>query len=185
MENNNINDDRGFFERILSEREKFEAERDRRIEEKFEALDKALKLQAEEYARRLSDLNGEYHRDRERQHDYVTTEKYESTLDSEKIAREAALLRVNEKMDGGFNRLNEQLTEYIKRYDLEKREIDLRLAAQIGAQEEAKRAAEEQGRKSDQLAKDQARKQGRNLAIVGFLLTGIIFAANFVSGFFG
>jgi hypothetical protein len=34
--------DRGFFERILSEREKVDAERDRRLDERFEGQDKAV-----------------------------------------------------------------------------------------------------------------------------------------------
>lgn len=140
------------------QREKFEAERDRRIDERFAALDKALQLQATEYERRLHDLNGEFERDRTRQHDYVTVDKYESTLASEKIAREAALLRVDEKFD-----------DYVKRYEIRQREVDLLLAAQAGAADEAKRAVEEQGRKSN-----------RNLGIASLILGAIVFGANLI-----
>lgn len=171
---------RGFFERVLKEQEKLDEERTKRIEEKFAELDKALKLQAREYERRLEALNGEYKRDQSRQAHYVSLDKWESTNEAEKTAREAALLRVNEKFDTGIKHVNDQLSEYIKRYELERREIDLRLAAQAGAAEEAKRAAEDQGRKSDNLSKEQARKQSRNLGFASLALGIFVFAANFL-----
>ena len=132
------------------------AEDQRLVNARFDALSKALELQAIEYERRLHALNGEFERDRTRQHDYVTTDKYESTLEAEKMAREAALLRVDEKFE-----------EYVKRYEVRQREVDLLLAAQSGAAEEAKRAVEEQGRKSN-----------RNLGIASLGLGIIVFAAN-------
>lgn len=149
-------------DRSRRDREAFDAERDRRIDERFDALDKALKLQAREYERRLHDLNGEFERDRTRQHDYVTTDKYESQLEAEKVAREAALLRVDEK----FN-------EYIKRYEARQREVDLLLAAQSGAADQAQRAVEEQGRKSN-----------RNLGLASLGLGVLVFGANLAPSFF-
>lgn len=134
------------------------AEDHRRLDERFQALSKALELQAVEYERRLHDLNGEFERDRVRQHDYVTVDKYESQLTAEKLAREAALLRVDEKFD-----------EYVKRYEIRQREVDLLLAAQSGAADEAKRAVEEQGRKSN-----------RNLGIASLILGAIVFGANLI-----
>lgn len=128
------------------------------MDERFAALDKALELQASEYERRLHLLNGEFERDRARQHDYVTTDKYESTLEAEKSAREAALLRVDEKFE-----------DYIKRYEIRQREVDLLLAAQAGAADEAKRAVEDQGRKSN-----------RNLGIASLVLGVVVFGANLV-----
>lgn len=167
---------KGYFESILKEREKLEEERDRRMEERFarindrfEAIDKALVLQAEEYARRLADLNGEYVRDRNRQSDYVTTDKWEATNKAESTARAAALLRVDEKFE-----------EYVKRYEVRQREVDLLLAAQAGAADEAKRAVEDQGRKSDAFAREQGRKQSRNLGIASIGLGAIVFLANIV-----
>lgn len=156
---------RGEIESIratLTEREKRIADQfealDRLLNERFVSLEKKLNTEAIELARRLHDLNGEYKRDRERQADYVRIEKFEDKLKTdaerlkaESVAREAALLRVDEKFD-----------DYVKRYEQDKRETDLALAAQKGAAEQAKRAAEEQGRKSN-----------RNLAIATLLL-GII-----------
>lgn len=164
---------RDYFHALRTEDQK-------RINERFEALDKALKLQAEEYQRRLENLNGEYKRDQSRQANFVSLDKWESTNEAEKQARETALLRVNEKFDTGIQHVHDQLSEYIKRYELERREIDLRLAAQAGAAEEAKRAAEDQGRKSDNLAKDQARKQSRNLGLASLALGIFVFVANFL-----
>lgn len=148
---------------------RFQEERDRRINERFDALNKALELQAAEYARRLHDLNGEYQRDRARQHDYVTTEKYETQLEAEKTAREAALLRVDEKFE-----------DYVKRYEVRQREVDLLLAAQAGAADEAKRAVEDAVRKSDAAAREQARKQNRNLGIATLGLGLIVFIAQII-----
>ena len=170
--------DRGFFERILREREKFDEERDRRIDERFDALSKALELQAAEYARRLHDLNGEYQRDRARQHEYVTTDKWETTNEGEKIARETALLRVDEKFGEFQKTITEKFDGYVLRYEQRQREVDLLIAAQSGAAEEAKRAVEEAVRKSDAQARDQARRQNRNLGLASLGLGVIVFVAN-------
>lgn len=142
---------REYIERLLNER-------DRRFDDRFVALDKALTLQATEYARRLYDLNGEYQRDRERQNAYVTVDKWEDRLKAEAMARSAALQRVDEKFE-----------EYVKRYEVRQREIDLLLAAQKGAADAAIKAAEEQGRKSN-----------RNIAISGFILGVIVFLVNII-----
>lgn len=134
------------------------AEDRRQVDERFAALSKALDLQAAEYERRLHALNGEFERDRERQHNYVTTDKWEATNKAESTARTAALLRVDEKFE-----------EYVKRYEVRQREVDLLLAAQSGAAEEAKRAVEEQGRKSN-----------RNLGIASLVLGIVVFGANII-----
>lgn len=154
--------DKGFFEKILNERERFYMERIARLTDRMDEQEKALVLQAKEYARRLHDLNGEYQRDRARQNDYVTTDKWEATNEGERVARVAALLRVDEKFD-----------EYVKRYEQRQREVDLLLAAQKGAAEQAIRAAEDQGRKSN-----------RNIGIAGLVLTLIVIAANFLPDLF-
>lgn len=145
----------------VSLREHFQALRaeDRKhMDERFAALDKALVLQAEEYARRLHSLNGEYQRDRQRQLGYVSADKFESTHKAEATARAAALLRVDEKFE-----------DYVKRYEVRQREVDLLLAAQAGAADEAKRAVQ-----------DAARKQNRNLGIASLTLGIIVFVANII-----
>lgn len=173
-------DTRAFFERILNEREKLELVRMARLEDRFTAIDKALVLQADEYSRRLKDLNGEYQRDRTRQSQYVTIDKWETVNETEKVARETALLRVNERFDSGIEHVNAQFQDYIKRYELERREVDLRLAAQAGAAEEAKRAVEEAVRKSDAQSRELARRQSRNLGLASLGLGLIVFFANVV-----
>lgn len=156
----------------VSLREYFHAlrtEDNKRINERFDALDKALELQAKEYARRLHDLNGEYQRDRQRQAQFVSEDKWETTNKAESVARAAALLRVDEKFE-----------EYVKRYEVRQREIDLLLAAQAGAAEEAKRAVEDAVRKSDAQSRELARRQSRNLSIASLSLGILVFAANFL-----
>lgn len=127
-----------------------------RIWDRFGYSDEALRLQAKEYERRLHELNGAFERDRARQHDYVTTDKWETKNDAEQEAREAALLRVDEKF-----------TEYVKRYEARQREVDLLLAAQAGAADQAKRAVEDQGRKSN-----------RNLGMASLALGIIVFISS-------
>lgn len=145
---------------VLGEREKL-------YDERFAAQEKALALQAREYERRLHDLNGEYKRDRERQKDYVTIDKYEDKLASEQEARENALTRVDERFE-----------DYIKRYEARQREVDLLLTAQKAAAEAAKYAAEEQGRRALDATNAQARKTNRNLGIVSLVLGVIVVVVN-------
>lgn len=145
---------------FLEERDRRMDERftalDRRLEERFAALSKALELQATEYARRFHDLNGAFERDRVRQNDYVTVDKWEARNEAEQEARTTALLRINEKFD-----------DYLKRYEERQHEVDLLLAAQKGAAEAAIKAAEQQGRKSN-----------RNIAVASLVLGLAVFAAN-------
>jgi hypothetical protein len=145
-----------YIDRLFAERDRADAEYRQRVDERFDARDDALKLQAEEYARRLKDLNGEYARDRARQSDYVTIDKYEAQLAAEKTAREAALLRVDEKFD-----------DYVKRYELRQREIDGLLAGQKGAAEQANKTAMEASARAT-----------RTIQIAGVLLALIVFLAN-------
>lgn len=141
----------------------------KRTDERFAAIDKALVLQAKEYERRLHDLNGEYQRDRQRQALFVTMDKWETVNETERVARIAALARVDEKFE-----------EYVKRYEVRQREVDLLLAAQAGAADEAKRAVEEQGRKSDAQSRELARRQSRNLGVASLTLGLIVFFANVI-----
>lgn len=66
---------------------------------KFEAMEKALLLQAKEYERRLSDLNGEAGRLRDMQATYVPREVFDTVVkDMEK--RIEILTAVNLKTEG-------------------------------------------------------------------------------------
>lgn len=131
-----------------------------RHDDKFTQLAKALELQAKEYERRLAELNHAHDRAVTVQHTYVTQEKYDERAQSDTDARDAALLRVNEKFD-----------EYVKRYEQRQREVDQALAIQKGAAEQAQRIAEEQGRKSN-----------RNIAIATIVITVVMTVINFVTG---
>ena len=69
------------------------------IEHRFKALDKALKLQAKEYHRRLSELNGEASRLREMQSTYIPREVFDQTVKDLK-ERIEVLTAVNLKGQG-------------------------------------------------------------------------------------
>ena len=151
---------KGYFERILLEHEKRDEVKAQLLKERFDALDKALRLQADEYSRRLHDLNGAYQRDRGRQAEFVTIEKYEAQTETDTVARVAALSRVDEKFEAyvkaetiaraaALLRVDEKFEDYVKRYEVRQREVDLLLAAQKGAAEQAIRAAEETSRKAN------------------------------------
>lgn len=60
------------------------------FEEKLNALKKALKLQAKEYARRLTDLNGEADRLHKMQEQYVPREVFDRVIDD--IRKELRIL---------------------------------------------------------------------------------------------
>ena len=69
--------DRGFFERILKEREKFEYERDRRLDERFRAQEIASDLVAKELSRRLENLNHAYEQAQKKEYDFLLKSTYE------------------------------------------------------------------------------------------------------------
>jgi hypothetical protein len=140
-----------------------------RIEERLAGMGQALELQAAEYERRLDVLNHAHEEAREVAKTTVTQERFDQYVVTEAEKREFALTRVDEKFE-----------DYIKRYEQRQREVDLLLSAQQGASEEAKRSAEEQGRKSRELIDEQARKQSRNLVIVGLVITVIVALANYL-----
>ncbi len=133
------------------------------MDERFAALrrelaqdQKALRLQADEYERRLEDLNHAHARAQSALNTFVSIDKYEDMMAAEESARKLALERFDEKLE-----------DYIKRYEARQREIDQAIAIGEGAAQEAKRAAEEQGRKSN-----------RNMALVTIALTIIIAISN-------
>lgn len=142
-------------------------ERDRRIDERFAALAKALDLQAVENQRRLSILNGEFERDRKRQQDFVSAEKWEATNTAEREARDTALTRVNEKFE-----------DYIKRYEIRQHEVDNRLQAQENAAKASKEAAANAAQAAKTAAEAQGRKSNRNLGITTLALAVLVFLAN-------
>lgn len=129
------------------------------MDTRFDAVDKALGLQAREYERRLSDLNHAHEKAVQVQHTYVTQDKYEDKLHSEALARELAL-----------NRIDEKFQDHVKRYELRQREIDELVNTAKGAAVEAARVATET-----------ARKTTRNIALTGLGLAVMIAVMNFLA----
>lgn len=136
---------KAYFERILHDQKQLDDEREKRMDERFAGLAKALELQAKEYERRLGALNDEYGRDRARTAAFVTVDKFETAIE-----------RINEKFD-----------DYVKRYEQDKRDLDVLLAAQRGAADEAKRAAEATGRRAN-----------LNLSVVAVCLAALTILVN-------
>lgn len=155
-------------------------ERFKRVDREFEHAQKALELQAAEYERRLDDLNHAHANTERTQATFVSFDKWEDKMMAEAEARKNALERVDERIQTVSTRFEEKLDEYIKKYELDKREIDNALAIGRGAAEEAQRIAEEQGRISMAQAQEQTRKTNRNMAILALILTAVIGIANWV-----
>ncbi len=122
--------------------------------------DRALRMQAEEYRRRLDVLNHAHEKAVEVQHTYVTQEKYDANSTAATVARDIALTRVDERFD-----------DHVKRYELRQRELDQALDIQKGAATEVKRAVEAA-----------ERRQTRNLTVAGLALAAVIGAFNTVPG---
>jgi len=77
------------------------------LDERICQMQKALKLQAVEYERRLMDLNHAHEKAIAVQHTYVTQDKYEDALKAEKEARDAALTHADERF-----------REFVARYEM-------------------------------------------------------------------
>lgn len=150
------------------------------LDERHLATSKALELQAKEYERRLDDLNHAHARAIEVQNTFVSLDKYEDKLASEATARTIANERLNERLSHVHETLDVKLEDYIKRAEARQNELDLAIAAQKGAADEAARASEDQFRKSQELVRSQARKQALYLGITGFVLTVAIALANYL-----
>jgi chromosome condensin MukBEF ATPase and DNA-binding subunit MukB len=69
-----------------------------RLQEQLKAKQRATELQASEYERRLTALNHAHEQALEVQKTTVTADKFEEYVKTESQAREAALLRVDEKI---------------------------------------------------------------------------------------
>lgn len=128
------------------------------MDERFDALDKALALQAEEYERRLTALNHAHDKAVQVQHTYVTQDKFEDRVATDQEKLETALLRTDEKFQ-----------DYLKRYEARQREVDLALGIADSAAKRAQEISEEQGRKAN-----------RNIAIATLVLGIIVAGANWI-----
>lgn len=167
-----------------------------RLEARFEASEKALVVQRDEYARRLHELNGEYKRDRERQQDYVSIDKYEDKVESIERARQTAEKAEKEAREQALIRVDEKFNEYIKKWEQVQQEQANQIVTLTAAAAEAKRIAEDQGRltrdEADRRDREQKmaieiaqRRQARNITIVGIALAAVVGLANILPGLLG
>jgi hypothetical protein len=81
-----------------------------RLQEQLKSSEVAKRLQASEYERRLSALNHAHEQALEVQKTTVTADKFEEYVKTEGTAREAALLRVDEKITDQGKILGARLT---------------------------------------------------------------------------
>jgi hypothetical protein len=81
-----------------------------RQQEKLKAKEKATELQAKEYERRLTALNHAHEQALEVQKTTVTADKFEDYVKTESLAREAALLRVDEKIAAQNQTLGDRMS---------------------------------------------------------------------------
>lgn len=164
------------------------------LETTVRATEKALELQALEYERRLHALNGEYTRDRERQKDYITVDKYEDKIEAMDKARVAAVEAEKSAREAALLRVNENLNDYVKRWEQRQRETEMTISTLSAAAAEAKQIAENQGRQTREEADQEARRQkeaaeanmrrqNRNITIMGICLAAIVGLVNLLPGF--
>lgn len=160
-----------------------------RLQEKIEARDKALLVQADEYERRLHDLNGEYKRDRERQQDFVSIDKYEDKIAAMDEARTTAVEAEKQARETALERVDEKFNEYVKKWEQIQAEQAATIVTLSQAAAEAKRIAEDQGRLTRKESEDQsrrqkdeqreaARRQTRNITLMGIGLAFVVGLAN-------
>jgi hypothetical protein len=81
-----------------------------RLQEQLKSSEVAKMLQATEYERRLTALNHAHEQALEVQKTTVTADKFEDYVKTESLAREAALLRVDEKIGEQNRSLNERIS---------------------------------------------------------------------------
>jgi hypothetical protein len=81
-----------------------------RLQEQLKSSEVAKMLQATEYERRLTALNHAHEQALEVQKTTVTADKFEEYVKTEALAREAALLRVDEKIGEQNRSLNERIS---------------------------------------------------------------------------
>lgn len=98
---------------------------------------------------------------------FVSSEKFDDNLQVEKVAREAALLRVDEKFD-----------DYVKRYEQDKRDIQIAMSAQKAATDSAERTAEKFAQEAKDKANDQARRTNKNLQYASVFLAIVVVSTN-------
>lgn len=128
------------------------------LEARMAERDKALKVQAKEYERRLEALNHAHEQAIQVQHTYVTEDKFEAQIKAESLARSEAVDRVNER----FN-------DHVRRYEDRHQELSDEMVAMRANNAAVQHLSEEQGR-----------RQSRNLALATVVISVVVALANFV-----
>lgn len=135
------------------------------MEERIQALhelasekDKALILQAAEYARRMDIIQLIAEEGQRYQNVFVTLEKWEARTETDNVARESALKRIDEILEG-----------FTKRYEEDRHNEALRAQAQETSLRDVQKAAEDLAQeakdaeiKSEQMALRKAEQSERN-----------------------
>jgi hypothetical protein len=141
-----------------------------RLEEQFVAAQKAVKLQADEYERRLNILNHAHEQIQQIVGETISTQRFEQYAETEAEKREVALDRVNER----FN-------DYIKRYEQRQREVDQALTIQKTAADSAKQFATEAANKAQIAVQEAAQKANLRIAGIGVFLTAVVIVVNLLT----
>lgn len=160
-----------------------------RLEEQVRAGEKAVRLQAEEYKRRLETLNHAHEQIQEILKLSVTSDKFEEYIKTENKAREEAQKVEADKRELALDRVNEKFDDYVKRWEQIQSEQAQQIVTLSAAAAEAKRIAQDQGRQTreeaDRMARQQQtaaelaqRKQTRNITVAGITLAAIVGLAN-------
>ncbi len=138
-----------------------------RLEEQLKASEKALRLQAEEYERRLDVLNHAHEEAREVAAKTVNRKEFEDYVKATQMARDEAVRTEADKRELALQRVDEKFDDYVKRYEVRQREVDQALTTQKASAEAAR-----------QFAQEAVQKANRNIAALGVVLAVVIAVMN-------
>jgi hypothetical protein len=133
------------------------------IDERFEALNKALVLQAAEYERRLNELNDEYSRIERIQNEYVTHNKYDDYIKNHQIWAEQMKEILHQRIANVYDEFNKFKSSIEK-------EIAVQQTETIATKE---------------FSTEQHRRGTRNIAIATIAIAIVVAVTNVIIHFLG
>jgi hypothetical protein len=152
-----------------------------RLQERLTSRAEALKLQAQEYERRLDVLNHAHEEAREVASRTVSRKEFEDYVKSTMTAREQAAKTESDKRELALQRVDEKFEDYVKRYEQRQREVDQALTIQKTASEAAKQFASEAAQKAQLAVTEQAAETNLRMGVLGLILSAVVIAVNFIA----
>jgi chromosome segregation ATPase len=152
-----------------------------RLQERLTARAEALRLQADEYERRLDVLNHAHEEAREVASRTVSRKEFEDYVKATGTAREQAVKTEADKRELALLRVDEKFQDYVKRYEQRQREVDQALTIQKTASEAAKQFAADAAQKAQLAVAEQASETNLRMGVLGLFLSAVVIVVNFVT----